>query len=30
LGGCIPATAILILVNGVGHVNDSCHVSSVA
>jgi hypothetical protein len=30
LGGCVPAAAILILIDGVGHVNDSCHESSVA
>ena len=25
LGGCIPAAAVLILIDGVGHVNDSSH-----
>jgi hypothetical protein len=29
LGGCIPADAVLILLDDVGHVNDTSHSSSV-
>jgi hypothetical protein len=30
LCGCIPTVAVFVQIDGVGHVNDSCHVSSVA